>query len=140
MASSTDTVELLSSLALFADLSRPQLEVVAHSFEEEFFPEGQRVLRQGIAGSNFYVIVDGEASVRIDGVDRVTLARGDFFGEISVLLNEPPNADIVALRPLRCIALPGTALVDFLVDHPRVMYRMLQTEALRLRATALWQM
>ena len=74
---------------------------VASRFEEAFFPKDARVLRQGLTGSGFYVILDGEADVVADGQKRATLARGDFFGEVSVLLGEPPTADIVATRPLR---------------------------------------
>ena len=59
-------------------------------------PEGERILRQGLTGSGFYVILDGTADVRIDGTQRGTLRRGDFFGEVSILLGEPPTADIVA--------------------------------------------
>jgi CRP/FNR family transcriptional regulator, cyclic AMP receptor protein len=139
MATGQEITDVLSSLSLFADLTRPQLEVVAHSFEEQFFNPGQRILRQGFQGSNFFVIIDGEASVRIDGVERSTLARGDFFGEISVLLGETPSADVLALSPLRCLALPGPDLTEFLVAYPRVMYRMLKTEAHRLRAAVQWQ-
>jgi len=134
-----DIVDILAALALFADLSRPQLQAVAHTFEEEWFTEGQRILRQGFTGSNFYVILDGEAAVRIDGQTRATLARGDFFGEVSVLLGEPPTADVVALRPLRCIALAGAETEAFLTSYPRVMYRMLQAQARRLRNANLWR-
>ena len=134
-----DSVNILAGLALFADLSRPQLEAVTHTFEEEWFTEGQRILRQGFTGSNFYVILEGEAAVRIDGETRATLSRGDFFGEVSVLLGEPPTADVVALRPLRCIALAGPEVEIFLVTYPRVMYRMLQAQARRLRAANLWR-
>jgi CRP-like cAMP-binding protein len=134
-----DVIEVLAGLALFADLDRPQLESVAHTFDEDMFPEGQRVLRQGFAGSNFYVILDGEAAVRVDGQDRATLSRGDFFGEVSVLLGEAPTADIVAMRSLRCLVLPGSQVREFLVAHPAVMFRMLQAEARRLRTTILWR-
>jgi CRP-like cAMP-binding protein len=134
-----DVVEVLGNLALFADLGRPQLESVAHTFEEEMFAEGQRVLRQGFRGSNFYVIIEGEAAVRVDGQDLATLARGDFFGEISALLGEPPTADVVALRSLRCLVLGGTEMREFLVAHPTVTFRMLQAEARRLRATIEWR-
>jgi CRP-like cAMP-binding protein len=93
-----DVVDILAGLALFADLTRPQLQAVAHTFEEEWFTEGQRILRQGFTGSNFYVILDGEAAVRINGETRATLGRGEFFGEVSVLL----RAATVALhRPGR---------------------------------------
>ena len=134
-----DTVDILGGLAIFADLSPPQLESVAHTFEEEMFAEGQRILRQGFAGSNFYVILDGEAAIRIDGEDRARLARGDFFGEVSVLLDAPPTADVVALRPLRCLTLPGSEVEGFLVAYPRVMFRLLQAEARRLQATLQWR-
>lgn len=139
MSSGQEITDTLASLSLFADLSIPQLEVVAHSFEEQFFNPGQRILRQGFAGSSFYVIIEGEASVRIDGVDRSTLARGDFFGEISVLLGETPSADVLAVSSLRCLALPGPDLPEFLVAYPWVMYRMLKTEAHRLRNAVSWQ-
>ena len=79
------------------------------------------------------MILDGEADVVADGQKLATLARGDFFGEVSVLLGEPPTADIVATRPMRCIVLGGPGVEAFLVDHPRVMYRMLQASARRLR-------
>jgi CRP-like cAMP-binding protein len=52
---------------------------------------------------------------------------------VCVLHGEPPIADIVATRPLRCIVLGGPAVESFLVEHPKVMYRMLQTSARRLR-------
>jgi CRP-like cAMP-binding protein len=134
-----DVVDLLAGMALFADLQRPQLESVAHTFEEEMFSEGERIIRQGFQGSNFYVILAGEAAVRVDGSDLATLGRGDFFGEVSVLLGEPPTADIVALRSMRCLVLPGGDVPGFLVSQPRVMFRMLQAEARRLRATIEWR-
>jgi CRP-like cAMP-binding protein len=81
MVERNDILDSMASLALFADLSAPQLEAAAHTFEEEWFTEGQRILRQGFSGSNFYVILEGEAAVRIDGATRATLGRGDFFGE-----------------------------------------------------------
>jgi CRP/FNR family cyclic AMP-dependent transcriptional regulator len=139
MAERDDIVNSMASLAMFADLSRPQLEAASHTFEEEWFTDGQRILRQGFSGSNFYVILEGEAAVRINGETRAVLIRGDFFGEVSVLLGEPPTADVVALRPLRCIVLPGPDTESFLVSYPRVMYRMLQAQARRLRNANLWR-
>jgi CRP-like cAMP-binding protein len=136
---SDDVVDLLGGMSLFADLGRPQLEAVAHTFDEEWFGEGQRILRQGFSGGNFYLILDGEAAVRVDGEDLAKLSRGDFFGEVSILLDEPPTADVVALRPLRCLVLGGPQVRPFLVEHPDVMFRVLQNVARRLRATIQWR-
>lgn len=136
---SNGNLDTLGALSLFADLSRPQLEEIAHTFDEEVYPEGQRILRQGFSGNNFYVIAEGEAAVRVDGDDLARLGKGDFFGEVSVLLGEPPSADVVALRPLRCLVLPGPEVETFLVEHPRIMFRMLQASARRLRSTIQWR-
>lgn len=139
MASSEDLIDEIAGFGLFADLSSPQLAGIAHTFEETAFAEGERVLRQGLTGSGFHVILDGEAAVVVDGHERARLARGDFFGEVSILLGEAPIADVVATRPLRCLVLPGPSVEAFLVAHPRVMFRMLQAQSRRLRAANRWR-
>ena len=139
MATRDEIVDPIAGFALFADLTTPQLERIAHMFEEELFPEGARVLRQGLSGSAFYVVLDGEAQVVIDGSQRATLGRGDFFGETSILLGEPPTADIVAVRPLRTLALAGPSVKGVLLDNPTVMFRMLQAQSRRLRNANRWR-
>jgi len=131
-------VESLSQLALFADLTQPQLEEVAHTVGDEMFAPGQRVLRQGMTGGGLFIIVEGEAQIVIDGEERARLGRGDFFGEVAALTGDAPTADVVAAGLLRCVTVPGSELETFLLEHPRVMYRMLQAEARRLRAANLW--
>jgi CRP-like cAMP-binding protein len=85
------------------------------------------------------VILEGDANVVIDGMERATLGRGDFFGEVSILLGQPPVADIVATRELRCLVLAGHLVQPFLLDNPPVMYRMLQAQARRLRSANRWR-
>ena len=137
--SQQELVDTLSGLALFADLSRPQVEAVAHKMTEESYPTGQRILRQGFTGTGFYVIVEGEVAVRIDGSEIARLGKGDFFGEMSILLGEPPVADIVTTRQLRVLHLGGPELEAFLRDYPPVMLRMLKSVALRLRNANRWR-
>jgi CRP/FNR family transcriptional regulator, cyclic AMP receptor protein len=137
-ASAANYVETLARLSLFADVPHPQLEALAHSFDEEVFAEGQRVIRQDVTGGGFYVILDGEAKIVIDGHERAHLGRGDFFGEISILTDEAPTADVIATSLLRCLIIPDNELKAFLLKQPSVMYRMLQIEARRLRAANVW--
>ena len=115
------------------------MDIVVHLFEEAVFSEGDKVLRQGLTGSGFYVILDGEAAIVVDGTERARLGRGEFFGEVSIILGESPIADVVATRPLRCLVLAGPHVEAFLIAHPRVMWRMLQAQARRLRAANRWR-
>lgn len=137
--SQQELVDTLSGLALFADLSRPQVEQVAHQMAEESYPVGQRILRQGFTGTGFYVIVEGEVAIKIDGSEIARLGKGDFFGEMSILLGEPPVADVVTTRQLRVLHLGGPELEGFLRDYPPVMYRMLKSIAIRLRNANRWR-
>jgi CRP-like cAMP-binding protein len=134
-----DIVESLARLALFADLSRTQLESIAHRFDEAVFAEGERVLRRGLTGGALYVIIEGEAIVRFEGQELTRFGPGEFFGEIGVLLDETPVADVEAATLLRCLEIPGADVEPFLVQFPPVMFRMLRAEARRLRTTTEWK-
>jgi len=130
---SSDTAAQLGRLGIFADLTEAQLRDVAAELDERSFPEGGWVLRQGETGTGLFIVVDGEVGVVVDDEERATLATGSFFGEVSVLLGEPVTADIVVRKPLRCLVIPPQRAEEFLLAYPRVMYRMFQIEARRLR-------
>jgi CRP-like cAMP-binding protein len=134
-----ELLDIVGGFALFADLGQPDLHAICHTFEEESFTEGQRILRQGFGGTGFYLIIQGEAAVVIDNEERSRLGRGDFFGEISILLDETPSADIVALSPLTCIVLARDEFIPWLTTKPTVALRMLQAEVRRLRAASRWR-
>ena len=133
MAAQDELVRSLAGLALFADLDDPDLEAIADPERERSFGAGERILRKGLSGAGFYVILDGEAAVEIQGLEPRMLRRGDFFGEVSTLLACRPTADVVARTPLHCLEIPGPKLEEFLLAYPRVTYRMLQTVTRRLR-------
>jgi CRP-like cAMP-binding protein len=135
-----DVAESLGQLALFADLTPSQVEAIAHSHQEDVFAAGERVLRRGLSGGNFYVILEGEASIEIGGEERQRLGRGEFFGEISALTGETPTADVVAATLLRCLVIPAADLEKLLLDRPQFMLRLLRTEARRLRSTIEWRL
>ena len=138
MAVRDDVVNTIAGFTIFADLTGPQLEELVHIFDEAWFGQGERVLRQGVSGGGFYIILEGTAAIRVNDVERSSLKPGEYFGEVSCLLGEVPVADIVAATPLRCLVLPGGQLEGFLTAHPRVMFRLLQGEARKLKNTTKW--
>ena len=130
-----DLLDSVARLALFADLDRGRLAELVPMLEEVSFGEGEWIVRRGDENVGLHVIVEGEVGVVLEGEDLATLPTGSFFGEISALLGEPVVADVVARSPVRCLFVPVEAVEGFLLENPRVMWRMLQTEARRLRTT-----
>ena len=60
-------VDSVSRLALFRDLTQPELEVLLPGLEEASFGEGSWVVRRGQTDPGLYIIVDGEVSVVLEG-------------------------------------------------------------------------
>jgi CRP/FNR family transcriptional regulator, cyclic AMP receptor protein len=142
----------LGGLTLFADLTPSEIEAVYQAFEEDHAEPKTRLMREGFVGSGFHIILSGEAAWFVSGkrAERaatmigslpkpVTLRRGDWFGELSVLFNEPSIADVVALTPIRYMVIPAEELEPFLFRFPKVMFRLLQGEARRLRDPERWR-
>src|SRR3990172_438233 len=125
MAGTEELIDELSDLALFADLARPELAGVAHTLEEEWYADGQRILREGFSGTGFYILLEGEVAVRIEGQERARLRPGRFFGRAALRAGGPAGARGGAGGPggLRPGARP--ALDGFPMRHPNVMFRML---------------
>jgi CRP-like cAMP-binding protein len=139
MSNGEDLVETLRRFNLFADLDRAQLEAIADPDSERSFAAGERIMRRGMSGTGFYVILDGDAKVTLNGEELNRLRPGDFFGEISTLLDEPLTADITAETPVRVLEIAGPRLKAFLLSYPQVMYRILVTEARRLQEVLAWR-
>ena len=92
------------------------------------------MLRRGLSGERLLRHPRRRGGRRDPGDDEPRrLRRGDFFGEVSTLLQCKPTADVVARTPLHALEIPGPQLETFLLQYPRVTYRMLQTVTRRLR-------
>jgi CRP-like cAMP-binding protein/predicted MFS family arabinose efflux permease len=89
-----DSLEsILDGIALFAAIDRRGL---AASGEQVTLPPGTRIIGQGETGDTFYVILDGEVQVSIDGDDVRTLHPGESFGEIALLHDVRRTANVTA--------------------------------------------
>jgi transcriptional regulator with AAA-type ATPase domain/polyferredoxin len=78
------------------------------------FSDGETIVRRGDGATSFYVILSGEAEVRLTGdkdcqLPLVRLSEGAFFGEISLLANTTASADVVALGAVTVLSCPGDA-------------------------------
>jgi len=137
-ASVSDSALELRSLPLLADLPDADLAGIAERFEELFADEGDRVVVQGAERGGLGLILEGQAALRIDGEERARFGRGEFFGELSAVLDAPVTGDVVALGPVRYLRLQAEDVAPFLHAHPAICFRLLQAEARRLRDPRRW--
>lgn len=98
-------IEVLRQVPLFSGLSRGDLRLVASVADEIVVPAGTALTLEGERGREFFVLVEGVATVEQDGVEIRTLVGGDFVGEISLLTRTPRTATVKAVVPARLLVL-----------------------------------
>ena len=128
--------DALGRCPFFADLSRNELRDLAKVTEDMEVEEGKTLTREGAAGSEFFVIVDGEVSVTKGGSEIRTLGPGDFFGEISLLEDRPRTATVTAKTRLRFFVLTRQAFRGLLDQQPELEEKVTRALEERLRTTA----
>jgi CRP-like cAMP-binding protein len=128
-------VQGLARLGIFRDYATEDLERVLETLETVTFREGQRIIHKGQENTSFYIVIEGEAAVYVEDDERGLLGRGSYFGEISALLGEPATADIMTRSAVVCLVVPAHHLEAFFVSNPRLMFRVLQSEARRLQTS-----
>ena len=112
----------LREVPLFSEMDEQEVAGIRLIMEEMKFKPGQVIIREGERGDIFYVITEGYAEVIIrdaGGADIVLhkAGPGDFFGELSMLTNEPRSARVRAVEDLTALALERAEFFDFLRTH-----------------------
>jgi CRP-like cAMP-binding protein len=87
-------LDAISGVPMFAGCNPQELAFLGSYMDEIDVPAGEILTRQGQPGHTFYVILEGNAVVEIDGREQARLGAGDFFGEISMLDRGPATATV----------------------------------------------
>jgi CRP/FNR family cyclic AMP-dependent transcriptional regulator len=127
----------LAAVPLFAHCTTRDLEFVASRADEVEVPAGRRLVRQGRSADSFYVLLEGEADLEVDGKRRPTLKPGDFFGEISMLDRGPATATVVTRTPARLMVMSHSQFRDAIKGNEELLGRVMAAMGERLRADVL---
>lgn len=129
-------IQALSQVPLFARCTKKELEFIAREGDEVDVPGGRTLTRQGRPGDTFYVILDGQAEVKIDGRPRRTLKAGDFFGEISMIDRGLATATVTTQGKARMFVMSHAQFRDAIKASDALMVKVLLAMGERLREDA----
>jgi CRP-like cAMP-binding protein len=111
---------------------------VADQLHHTPFAAGESVCKEGDADQSLYMLVRGEATVRIGkGVsvrEVAQLRAGQFFGEMSLMTGEPRSATVVALTDLDCYRLDRDTFHELVRARPVLADRVAEILASRREA------
>jgi CRP/FNR family cyclic AMP-dependent transcriptional regulator len=133
VAKASKQVEFLATVPLFSALTRDELKRVVRAAEELDAAAGDELVTEGRVGREFFLILDGEAIVRRNGRRVATLGTGDWFGELSLIDNQPRSATVVAATDMKLLVLGQAEFGGLLQTVPSMAAKLLRGMALRLR-------
>ena len=123
----------LGSIWLFSACSTSQLRTIRKAVEEIIVPNGKVICKEGMAGREFFFIVEGYAHVLRNGKRVTTLGPGQYFGELSLLDRQPRSATVIASSNMELLVLEYRKFHGLLTAMPVLSAKMLSTMATRLR-------
>ena len=123
----------LSKVPLFSRCTRRELQFIAREGDEVEVAAGKTLIRQGRPGDTFYVQLDGESEVKVDGKRRRVIKAGDFFGEISMIDRGAGTATVTTLTPSRLFVMSHAQFRDAIKASDPLMVKVLLAMGERLR-------
>lgn len=112
----------LREVPLFSEMDEQEVAGIRAIMDEMKFKPGQIIIREGETGNLFYVVTEGQAEILVrdaDGSDIIlhVAGPGDFFGELSMLTNEPRSARVRAVDQVTTLVLERDEFFNFLRTH-----------------------
>jgi Fe-S-cluster-containing hydrogenase component 2 len=128
----------LRSVPLFSSLDEFFMDRLKQNVELVSFDKGEAICKQGDAADAFYLIRQGmvKVSQSLAGGEmvRTYLSRGDYFGEIGLLKNQPRGATCSALDRVDVVRIKAAEFNAMLENFPDVRATLTQVADARIKA------
>lgn len=135
-----EDAKLLAKVELFANVAPKRLKLLALASSRVLFAEGQDLCVVGDEGEEAFILISGEADVKmpIDGGQTATIARlgcNDIVGEMAILRDMPRTATVTAVSPVTTLRIGKQDFLNLLQEFPEVAVSVLRALADRLAHT-----
>jgi len=131
---------ILKKVPLFQSLCDADLEHLSLSLRTQRLRKKQVLFRKGDEGTALYIIKRGKVKIVLsskegEGVVPAIFSEGDFFGEMSLLDQNPRSADVVAIEESEVFVLNRTDFISFLKNSANAIKCIFACLSERLRKT-----
>ena len=137
-AKALELSKALGQAKLFAGLTEKERAALKSAATLRHCKEGERIIEQGKPLGRMFIVLEGQAEVRVNGKLVATLPEQSLVGEVEFLDMLPASADVVILKETHLIELNNTSLTGLMKKQPRLGYVLMseiaRIEGQRLRA------
>lgn len=130
-----EKILFLRNVALFATMPPREHAHLADIAEEFVYPEGSSIIKEGEDGDSLFIIVEGEVRIHRQELELAVLGAREYFGEMSILSNEPRSASAAALSDCLLLRIGQVDFHEVLSRHFEITLAVIRTLTQRLRET-----
>jgi CRP-like cAMP-binding protein len=129
---------VLRRVPLFAELSEAEIARLGDIARDRSYPKNSVILFEDDPGDSLYVVVTGLVKVVLIGEDGrevilSVLKEGDFFGEMSLIDDQPRSAHVIAMEDSNLLVVRREDFQHRLREAPGIAVGMLRAMSRRLR-------
>lgn len=130
--------DVLKRVPLFSDLADGELARFSDVIREREYPKNSVILFEDDPGDALYIVSTGQVKVVLIGEDGrevilSVLGDGDFFGEMSLIDDEPRSAHVIAMKDSQLLVLRRDDFQSRLQETPTIALKLLKVLVQRLR-------
>ncbi len=124
-AMKSSLLQSLAGVPLFRNLQESELLDILRSATLRTFATGEAIVNEGERGSSLYIILKGRTKVTAahpDGAEHLLafLGKGQFFGEMALLSNQPRSATVTAVEEITALEVSKTGLEGVFLKRPAI--------------------
>ncbi len=114
-------LDAISNIDIFRNFPISKAKDFLVLVEEQTFQRGETIIKKNSPGDRFYIILSGQIKVQgaqhDGGMDYDVEKRYgtyEYFGEASLILNQPRSADVIAETEVRALTIEKTKFLNFI--------------------------
>ncbi len=105
------------------------------NLHREIYPAGEIIFREGDSGDGAFIIEEGSVEVSVSSTQRTRINKGELFGEIALIDQQPRTATVRAVEHTVLIPIPRKLVKELLEKTDPVVRHLLLTILERYRST-----
>src|SRR5690242_14720536 len=130
--------QVMRRVPLFSQLNDDELGRISEPARERSYPKNSVILFEDDPGDALYIVSSGQVKVVLIGEDGrevilSVMGDGDFFGEMSLIDDEPRSAHVIAMKDSQLLVLRRDDFQSRLEENPRIALKLLRVLVQRLR-------
>jgi CRP-like cAMP-binding protein len=127
-------IDMLAEVDLFKVLTKKEVKAIHDAGKEVSFNAGRVIVSEGETGVGFHLILEGKATVTVNGQARATLGVGDYFGEIAIIDRGPRSATVTATTDVRTLGITSWDFMPVLSENFEMCRKIMVELSRRLRS------